>query len=324
MKNIRRVDILGCPFDSIGFSDTVEHIREAVKTGSRLRIVTGNIDFVVKAIRDRSFAELLWSVDLIVADGVPIVWSASLLGTPVRGRVNGTDLVWKCAEVSADTGCKVALIGAKPGVAARAALNMMQRNPGAVVEAVLTPSPLGRSESLEVAARVRTLGAAIVLVALGAPKQERWVGEYLDACGSRVGIGVGSALDIISGDKPRAPGWMQTAGMEWFYRMLLEPGRLGRRYLIEDTPFLFHLARAVMRQKLGIRWGRACASPRHLLPAALAPLLPSQPNVYALGDAQGTRTFADSGSDTSSTIDLRRNVCSGNDLRGLPGGSKSG
>ena len=257
MRNIRRVDILGCPFDAISFSGTVEHIRVAVKAGSHLQVVPGSIDFVVKAKRDKSFAELLWSAELIVADGVPIVWSASLLGTPIRGRVSGTELVWKCAEVSAETGCKVALIGAAPGVAGRAALKMMRRNTGAVVEAIPTPFPLGRSESLDVAAQVRALGAAIVLVALGAPKQERWVSEYLDACGSSVGIGVGSAFDIISGDKPRAPEWVQSVGMEWFYRTLLEPGRLGRRYFIEDSPFLFHLAGAVMRQRLGIRWGRA-------------------------------------------------------------------
>jgi N-acetylglucosaminyldiphosphoundecaprenol N-acetyl-beta-D-mannosaminyltransferase len=257
MRNICRVDILGCPFDVISFLDTVEHIREAVKVRSHLQVVPGSIDFVVKAKQDKSFAALLWSAELVIADGVPIVWSASLLGTPIRGRVSGTELVWKCAAVSAETGCKVALIGAAPGVAARAALNMMERNPGAVVEALPTPFPLGRTESLELAARVREYGAAIVLVALGAPKQERWVSEYLDACGSSVGIGVGSAFDIISGDKPRAPSWVQSIGMEWFYRTLLEPGRLGPRYFVEDSPFLFHLAGAVMRNKLGIKWGRA-------------------------------------------------------------------
>jgi len=257
MRNICRVDILGCPFDAISFRDTVEQIREAVKTGSRLQVVPGSIDFVVKARRDKSFAELLRSTDLIIADGVPIVWSASLLGTPIRGRVSGTELVWKCAAVSAETHCKVALIGAAPGVAARAALNMMRRSPGAIVEAIPTPFPLGRIESLEVAERVRELGAAIVLVALGAPKQERWVSGYLEACGSSVGIGVGSAFDIISGDKPRAPGWVQSVGMEWFYRTLLEPRRLGRRYFVEDSPFLLYLAGAVMRSRLGIKWGRA-------------------------------------------------------------------
>jgi N-acetylglucosaminyldiphosphoundecaprenol N-acetyl-beta-D-mannosaminyltransferase len=257
MKDISRVDILGCPFDAISFPDTVERIRGAVKAKSRLQVVPGSIDFVVKAKRDKSFAELLWSAELIVADGVPIVWSASLLGTPIRGRVSGTELVWNCAAVSAETSCKVALIGAAPGVAARAALKMMRRYPGAVVEAIPTPFPLGISESLEVAARVRAIGAEIVLAALGAPKQERWVSKYLDACGSSVGIGVGSAFDIISGDKQRAPGWVQVIGMEWFYRTLLEPGRLARRYFIEDSPFLFYLAGAVIRNRCGTKWGRA-------------------------------------------------------------------
>jgi N-acetylglucosaminyldiphosphoundecaprenol N-acetyl-beta-D-mannosaminyltransferase len=129
---------------------------------------------------------------------------------------------------------------------------MTQRFPGAVVEAIDTPFPLGQPESLAVAASVRKFGAAIVLVALGAPKQERWVRDYLAECGANVGIGVGSAFDIICGDRPRAPQWMQTFGMEWFYRLLLEPRRLSRRYLIEDTPFLYFMARTLVKRKLRI------------------------------------------------------------------------
>src|SRR5262245_48034196 len=113
---MERINILGCPFDAVSFDETVSFIKTAVLEERRLHIVTGNIDFVMKAKRDPNFAEEIWRADLVTADGVPILWAASLLGTALRGRVNGTDLVWKCAELSAETGCAVALIGAAPGV----------------------------------------------------------------------------------------------------------------------------------------------------------------------------------------------------------------
>ena len=87
-------------------------MRRAVSENTQLNIVTGNIDFVMKAKRDAQFAAELWQSDLIVADGVPILWAAGLLGTPLRGRVNGTDLVWQCVQLAAETGCGVALLGA--------------------------------------------------------------------------------------------------------------------------------------------------------------------------------------------------------------------
>ena len=255
MTSIRRIDVLGCPFDAIGFAAVVDSIRRSVTEGSQLHIATGNIDFVQKARRCPRFAETLRGADLVVADGVPIVWSASLLGTPLRGRVNDTDLVWKCAEVSAQTGCRIALVGSRPGVGDRAAARMMERYPGAIVRAILTPFPLGDRESIEVVSQTRSFGAAILLAALGAPGQEFWLKKYLECSGAAVGIGVGSAFDLISGDKPRAPRWMQNMGLEWLHRMLLEPRRLGRRYLIEDTPYLFQLARELTRRKAAASGG---------------------------------------------------------------------
>jgi N-acetylglucosaminyldiphosphoundecaprenol N-acetyl-beta-D-mannosaminyltransferase len=103
---------------------------------------------------------------------------------------------------------------------------------------------------MEVADRIRRLGAAVVLVALGAPRQERWVQRYARPSGASVGIGVGSAFDIISGDQPRAPAFIRDRGLEWFHRMLLDPRRLVRRYLIEDSPFILHLLREVVRRRM--------------------------------------------------------------------------
>lgn len=250
VHGIDRIDLLGCPFDAISFDATVDAIRAAVQGGTRLQIVPGSVDTVMKARRDREFRTDLAAADLVVADGQFVTWAAHWLGTPLRRRVSGTELVWHCARVSAETGRPVALIGAAPGVADRAAVAMGRRYPGSDVRALPTPFPLDAAANAELVARIRDLGAAIVLAALGAPRQERWIRDHLGAAGASVGIGIGSAFDIICGDMPRAPVWMQRASLEWLHRLRLEPRRLGRRYLVEDMPFVALLAREVVRRRV--------------------------------------------------------------------------
>ncbi len=250
MHGIRRVDVLGCPFDAISFDETVSAVEDAVRRGTWLQVVPGNVDFIMKARRDPTFASELHRCDLVVADGVPVTWAGSLLGAPLRGRVSGTELVWACGDVSEATGVPVALVGGAPGVARRAAQRIRERYCGSRLHALETPTPLDEAGSEELARSISRLGAGIVLVALGAPRQERWVQRYARSAGARVGIGVGSAFDIISGDQPRAPALIRDRGLEWLHRMLLDPRRLARRYLIEDSPFLFHLFGAVIRRRL--------------------------------------------------------------------------
>ncbi len=248
-----RVDVLGMGFDAISFDGAVERVREALRSGTRLQIVPGNVDFVMKARRDPDFRRQLQHVDLVVADGVPIVWAASLLGTPLRSRVSGTELVRACAAVSAELAAPVALIGAAPGVADRAAERMLVEAPNAQLHAIPTPNRLDGEATRQVVRDVKECGAGILLVALGAPRQERWVHDNLEQTGALVGIGVGSAFDILSGDKPRAPQWMCDSGLEWAYRMAQDPRRLARRYLLEDSPFLGHLAVAVAARRASRR-----------------------------------------------------------------------
>jgi N-acetylglucosaminyldiphosphoundecaprenol N-acetyl-beta-D-mannosaminyltransferase len=250
MQAVKRVDILGCPFDAVSFEETVSYIRHAVTNERKLQIVPGSIDFVMKAMHNPRFARELWRADLVIADGKPIVWAAHILGNPICGRVSGTDLVWSCAEISGQTGCGVALVGGKGDVVRRAAHKMRDRYTKATLHTVPTPFHLGPEENARLVDSIKTVEAKIVLVALGAPRQERWIQAHLASCEAHVGIGVGSAFDIICGDKPRAPKWMQDAGLEWLHRLRLEPRRLGRRYLIEDSPFLFHLVVEAIRRRL--------------------------------------------------------------------------
>jgi N-acetylglucosaminyldiphosphoundecaprenol N-acetyl-beta-D-mannosaminyltransferase len=249
MNGFKRVDVLGCPFDAISFPEAVNCIRQVVLEDKCMQLCPGSIDFVMKARNNAQFARDLWQSDIVFADGVPIVWAASLLGSPIRGRVSGTDIVFKCAEISAEIGCTIALIGGNFALTERAAQRLSETFPHARLSPIPTPFPLGPKENKGLVEQVRGANAKILLVALGAPKQERWLRMYLKSCGANVGIGIGSAFDIISGDKPRAPKWMADHGFEWFYRMLLEPKRLGRRYLIDDSPFLYLLAIEIMKRK---------------------------------------------------------------------------
>lgn len=250
MESTKRINLLGCPFDAVTFAETVAQIRYAVLNRTILRVVPGNIDFVMKTRSHPRFGRELRQADLVVADGKPIVWAARLIGNPICGRVSGTDLVWACAEISEQTGCAVALVGGSPNVTRRVALKMLGHYTHANLHAIPTPFPLDPEQDIRLIENIRAVKAKIILVALGAPRQERWIQAHLATCEANVGIGVGSAFDIICGDKPRAPKWMQNLGLEWLHRLRLEPRRLGRRYLIEDSPFLYHLAIETIRHRL--------------------------------------------------------------------------
>ena len=248
MNGIKRVNILSCPFDAISFSESLECIRNAVLNRTHLHILVGNVDMVIKVRNDYDYSQIWWASDLIIADGVPITWSAKLLRTPLKGRVSGTDIVMECSRISAETGCAVALIGGIEAVTQKAALVMEEAYPGSHIIFFPTPFPLDDESNETLVQDISKSGASIVLAALGAPRQERWIQANLDRSGAMVGIGIGSAFDIISGTKPRAPKWMCDHGLEWFYRMMQEPKRLGRRYIIDDSPFLFHLAIEIIRR----------------------------------------------------------------------------
>lgn len=245
-----RRDILGCPFDAVSLSEAVDCIRQAVVDGRRLICTVGNVDMVMKCRRNSQLTRDFWDSDLAIADGVPITWAARLLGTPLRGRVAGTEIVWHCATISAETGCAVALVGGRIDITRKAAETMVGRYPKATIHVLDTPFPLTAEANAVLTQQIKVKNAKIVLVALGAPKQERWLQENLAACGADVGIGIGSAFDIISGDKRWAPKWMRDHGFEWLFRLGQEPRRLGRRYLVEDMPFLWHLLLEILRRRV--------------------------------------------------------------------------
>src|SRR5439155_5019979 len=178
---------------------------------------------------------------LAVPDGMPLLWLSRALGTPLPERITGTDLLLDCAALAAERGYRLFLLGAVPGVGDALAAKLVARHPALQIAGTYAPPYYNGEDSGEEARMVERVRAArphLLFVALGTPKQERWIYKYLDVLGVPVCIGVGGVFNFITGRIPRAPHLMQRLGLEWLFRLALEPQRLWKRYLVDDTQAL--------------------------------------------------------------------------------------
>lgn len=234
--------ILGIPVDDLTMEEALDRIESFIEIGRRTgkshQIATANADFVVKALHDPELRHLLQEADMTTADGMPLVWGARLLGVPLQGRVTGADMVPALAKRAADKGYSLYLLGAAPGVADRAAAIMQQHYPQLHIAGTASPpySTVLEMDSAYIQA-IKQAQPDILLVALGNPKQEKWIGMYGRELGVPVMIGVGGTLDFVAGVTLRAPRWMQRCGLEWLYRLVQEPNRLWRRYVVDLLVF---------------------------------------------------------------------------------------
>lgn len=236
-----RLRIGQVPIDVVGRDAALDAIEALVTGGGGGAVFTPNTDHVVKAERDPALRSAYASVDLSLADGMPLVWASRLLGTPLPERVAGSDLVVPLAERAASRGWSLYLLGGAPGDAERAA-EVLARRPGVRIVGTdapyLGPGPDGERVGHEAALRVRAAAPDLVYVAFGAPKQELWIARHRELIRPAVALGVGASLAFIAGTQPRAPRWMARAGLEWVHRLSREPRRLWRRYLVDDVALL--------------------------------------------------------------------------------------
>lgn len=243
-----KVIILGAPVDNLTMAETLDAIERFIEVGRATskthQVATINADFITNALGDPEQMAILQNADLNMPDGMPIVWSARLLGTPMQERVAGVDAVMQLAERAAQKGYSIYFLGAAPGVAARAVEIIHSRYPGMRVAGVSSPMvPATLTTDAQVLEDIRASQPDILLVAFGNPKQEKWIAAYRGQLQTPVMIGVGGTLDLISGDKVRAPGWMRRSGLEWTFRLAQEPKRLWRRYGRNIFVFLPQVAR---------------------------------------------------------------------------------
>ena len=216
-------------------------IREFVEAGHPRQVITANLDFLRLSTGDQSFRELVNSADLVVPDGMPLIWASGLLGNPLPQRVAGVDLVRECVRVAAANEFSVFMLGAAPGVAQRAAVVLRSECPSLRIAGIHSPRGQDGDENERTLELIQAAEPDMLFVAFGAPAQDRWIRRHMHQLGVPVNIGVGGTFDLLSGRISRAPAWMQDTGFEWFYRFLMEPGRLGRRYFGKDLPLFFRL-----------------------------------------------------------------------------------
>lgn len=220
-----RTDILGVGFDDLTLEEAAAAGASLVEDQGFHYAVTPNPEFLLAARKDQPFRQALLDADLVLADGVGVVYSAKLLGRPLKGRVPGIEFAQALMGWMAKHGKRLFLLGAKPGVAELAAANLRDRYPGLI----LCGTHDGYfKEDEPVVQAIRESGADVVFVCLGAPKQECWMAKHGPATGAHLMVGLGGSLDVFAGVVERAPEGFQKLGLEWLYRLMKEPKRFGR------------------------------------------------------------------------------------------------
>jgi N-acetylglucosaminyldiphosphoundecaprenol N-acetyl-beta-D-mannosaminyltransferase len=260
----KRVDLAGVLVDQVDLEGAVERIRHFADSGTAHHIVTVNLDFLRIAQDNDKFRATINDADLAVADGMPLVWASRLMEERIPERVTGVELVERCCRLAAERGQVVFLLGAAPGVAAAAAGKLRERIPTLQTYAYSPPfGALSEEDDACIVELIREVKPTYLFVALGAPRQDLWIRDHQQELQIPVAMGVGCVFDLFAGVTRRAPSWMRRGGLEWSYRLVREPGRLWRRYIVQGMPMFGRLL--LVSTPLGA--GQAIApAPRQLHP----------------------------------------------------------
>jgi N-acetylglucosaminyldiphosphoundecaprenol N-acetyl-beta-D-mannosaminyltransferase len=238
-----KVAILGVPIDNLTMDEVMQVLEDHIVEGGFHQIATANVDFLIKSIHDDELQETLCRCDLVLPDGMPLVWASRLMGSALKERVAGADLVPRLVELAASRGYRLFLLGAEEESSARAANWMKSKYPGVCIAGRYSPEfkPIDQMDHEDILRRIEAARPDILFVAFGNPKQEKWLAMHRHRLNVPLCIGVGGSLDFLSGKVARAPRWMQASGLEWVYRMGQEPARLAKRYLGNAAGILCYL-----------------------------------------------------------------------------------
>ncbi|WP_051340461.1 WecB/TagA/CpsF family glycosyltransferase [Azospirillum halopraeferens] len=257
----RRVEFLGVPMDPLDMDETVRIIDAAIAEGVCLKHVVVNVSKLVQMRSDAGLHADVVDSDLINIDGMGVVWGARLAGRTVPARVAGIDLMDRVLALCAKRGYRPYILGAKQEVLERAVANIRARYPD-LTFAGFRNGYFKREDEPAIVEEIRASGADCLFVAISSPTKERFTQQYRDRLGVKFLMGVGGSVDVMAGITRRAPDWMQRAGLEWLYRVLQEPRRMWKRYLITNCLYAGLLARELARPRRpaarpGVDAGRA-------------------------------------------------------------------
>ena len=220
-----RIDVLGVGFDNVTEGEAVAKAMEIIEKDGCGYVVTPNPEIVMTCREDESARKIVNEADLVIPDGIGIIYGAKILGTPLKERIPGIEFALALMDKMREKGYKLFLLGAKPGVADKAAERLTKKYPGLNICGWENGY---FSDSEPVTEKIRTAGADVVFVCLGAPKQEKWMAKYGRLTGAKLLVGLGGSLDVFSGQVKRAPKFWQKTKLEWLYRALSDPKRFKR------------------------------------------------------------------------------------------------
>jgi N-acetylglucosaminyldiphosphoundecaprenol N-acetyl-beta-D-mannosaminyltransferase len=244
--------VLGVPLALTDYERTMDWMDATIATGRTGYVCVAATHTVVACQDDPELRDAVHGASLVVPDGQPIVWAMNALGHDLPSRVYGPDLMAKYCERSARTGTRMFLYGGRnQGALVQLALNLRRQFPGVQIVGGYSPPfrDLSDEERAAVTAEIDQARPDVVWVGIGVPKQEKWMAEMRPRLSAPVLVGVGAAFDFHAGLVPQAPSWMQSAGLEWLFRLLQEPRRLWRRYLTYNPRFVLGFARQYVRHR---------------------------------------------------------------------------
>jgi N-acetylglucosaminyldiphosphoundecaprenol N-acetyl-beta-D-mannosaminyltransferase len=240
----QRISLMGMQIDRVTESQVVAAIGDSLSEGRGGWVITPNLEHLRRYARDGALQDFFGQADLVLADGMPLVWASRLKGTPLPARVAGSDLIWSLSMEAARRGHSVFVLGGTREAGWEAARRLQDRCPGLRIAGMVYPPHGFDSDPDAIDQIIEALQHAepdIIFVGLGFPKQERVIAILRERFPKTWFLGIGISIHFVGGEIPRAPRWMQRAGLEWIHRLIQEPRRLGKRYLLYGLPFAARL-----------------------------------------------------------------------------------
>jgi N-acetylglucosaminyldiphosphoundecaprenol N-acetyl-beta-D-mannosaminyltransferase len=247
-----RVEVLGCSVDPLTIRATVSRCDGIIHSGRFSQQLSINAAKVAALRSDERLRQIASECKLVSVDGQSVVWASRLLGCPIPERVPGIDLMFELLALAERRGYRVYILGARQHVLERAVQRLQQRYPRLSI-CGWHDGYFSEGDEAIIVDEIRSASPNILLVAMSSPRKEYWLAEHGPSTGAQFGMGVGGSIDVVAGVTRRAPKWMQRAGLEWFYRLVQEPRRLGRRYTVTNIQFLGLLAAELVRTRVGRR-----------------------------------------------------------------------